>query len=1642
MRQNQNLIKQPFCKCLVALLLSFFYLVAELSFFPYPAFAQNQIPLNVREGSLIGNSLTSSQMTEIALSPELGTIDEFHQGTNGKTIIYIQDAHDSLEAQEHIAKMITYLVEKNEVKTVFEEGYEGLVPTDELFSAFETPQAKEKVSYFLMDKLRLGGAEYAHINRNKDFELVGIDSIKLQKENIEWYKKSADQRESVEKDLTVIRKKIDVLVNRSFPKEIKEWMNLKIRLDNHQIDFLDYLKRITKDSNLDGYPNIALLIKAQLRNDQQSTVDAKNIDTKALFQEVDQFENDYARLHLSEPKDIQTYQIYKSLKLLERLNRVEISSEEFDLAQKALSETSTEKIAEFLFEVTNVPVILSNQWEENIKNAIQFYKTAEARDGVLEKALKEYKELPDREQAILIFGGFHKNRIKSILSEQNYSYFIVTPKITELSEKHQIFYKTLMGIGYHPFEVPSSLRTAARTLSSIVEPQLLNRIHLAVRDFSPDWETWTRETFDLNMTGALMLERSELRANDANEEIWSRFYATGGGNSASMEDLKKIRPFWQRLFHAFEKPVKALDYGTGKFVIAQEMLQHLPEGSEVHAVDLADPRHLVAPQGIQYHQIPGENLSKKFAPQTFDLITGLHALEYGDIDRIIDEIKIIAKPGAKLAFVMHHHESVYVKGSQMMIEESEIVQAANVFNLLKKYLKNPKPENLNRLQAAGQILFEQNELRRSQRRKTDDLEKIMKLIQLANHMMKHKGKENALQYVERHMEQYHAHIQIARMMVEKAGIYGEHNGTELRLLLEAKGFHVEVLKPFVRERKLLGWQVEMRMPGGSPPLAGVMPWDQDQVYKHNRADLTVQIVKADALDQFTIQTYKDGKVSGEKQVIFKKDFDAFFTEFKKISEMGIRSELRYQPISVQVADDLDDMSIAGAGARVFIQTLIKLSNKYPEAEKDFEIIAAALSGVDGEIRQPFAMVDWIYGEPWQRLNRLYAKKVKPNDPSPDRWTKIVDLSHEIEMAIRQLKQGLHNSKENSQTHIDILSKKMAEQPAFGLFTILAVASEKLVKENRTLNYEAILKAIQMRSPSEDWLSENFIPLLNTIKAISQFSDVNRIELIDFMYELLKASSHRSLDSFFQGSLFLTDLMEMEASVEPFERHYEFLIQKIVGKLGEVPKTVTSNVLANTLREMKSKLGKAEVFDQAFYEFVMNGEKSETQKTQKIPTLFYRDAENLLAKRMPTLALILKDKNKMSRLVTALTFLRRMHEKLDPPQDSSLTNLEYADQTRSYVQFGEMRLTFLGGSFRRHVLYVGEGEERFALDLKIPGDQYMGGMERRFVWEENFKVGRDLWQKHGKRSGVAKPLFLYRLIGGPFNLYGVEQSFEAGYNKTFGVVGTLYNDGRRFNTLNFKNPQQSPYLKRVATENQMTMEKLVENAVRATALFTKRVHDAGYRDWDEDSWSDLHDGNMRLQLNGRSEQVADLESMRKEGMEAADRVEQMQFSVGFAPLEIAQSVLPGIVKRAGLDPSDLHWEAMPEATGESLADPQQRHLRSHSQNGHSLVQQNWLQQRSGGLDRSELRSLKELFVSEEVEKIKQRGVWLQMLYPKLNEEAQRVLLHPTFLPVFMGMKPAYFRIEDELRQEPDPVVLYDELNRLAEENDEILKYDNN
>lgn len=407
-------------------------------------------------------------LKSLEIPEDMGSLDEVHEGENNKKkIFYIQDAHDSLEAQENIARLIGYLVEKGGTEIVYEEGYEGPVPTDAFFSFLDKPEARRKIAHFLMDQLRLGGAEYAHIKRTRDFRLIGVDSLELHDKNIEWYRMAADQREAIERDLEPVKTAVRNFEHARFPAPLKEAIRLKELFDGQKLDFGGYLERLIRAGGpqiareLASYPSLHLLVRSGRSRSPRLLERVEALDVRRLFQELDHFESLFASLFLKDEESREIYRIHRALQLIMRLSRIEVSPEEFDLVREVLREFDTRRFGEFLRRVNGSSYILSNLWEEKIRYAVLFYETARARDSLLEERLKAFSESGETDSAVLVYGGFHKERIKRILHASGLSYAVLTPAMTEVSETHQRYYKALMSGRYHAWEVPFFAARAA-----------------------------------------------------------------------------------------------------------------------------------------------------------------------------------------------------------------------------------------------------------------------------------------------------------------------------------------------------------------------------------------------------------------------------------------------------------------------------------------------------------------------------------------------------------------------------------------------------------------------------------------------------------------------------------------------------------------------------------------------------------------------------------------------------------------------------------------------------------------------------------------------------------------------------------------------------------------------------------------------------------------------------------------------------------------------------------------------------------------------------------------------------------------------------------------------------------------------------
>lgn len=400
---------------------------------------------------------------ETAIPPRLAAIEESFEGPSGKTVTFIQDAHNSMEAQKNIARLVRHFVENEDVKTVYEEGYQGEVPSDRYFGQIKDEQLKRKISWKLMERMRLGGAEYAHINRKKDFRLIGADNVLLLLQNVRAYQKTARRQKETAEDLANLSREITRLADGYFPGPLKEWMKLKKRFDESSIDMLDYCRRVLalKGGGSSSYPNLSLLVNFEETKDP-AVIDRLNaIDAREVFREIDRLEEDLAKTYLENERDEKIFHYHKYIELVKRLNSIRLTAPEYEGVGAQVRSLNTRSMAEFIYSERRKPLVLSKQWEDNIRDAIRFYRIAKMRDDAIEVEMEKFLANPDEKHAVLVYGGFHKDRIREILRRKGLSARILMPVITHAEAKYEKLYEGLMSKGYQPLGV-SILARASR----------------------------------------------------------------------------------------------------------------------------------------------------------------------------------------------------------------------------------------------------------------------------------------------------------------------------------------------------------------------------------------------------------------------------------------------------------------------------------------------------------------------------------------------------------------------------------------------------------------------------------------------------------------------------------------------------------------------------------------------------------------------------------------------------------------------------------------------------------------------------------------------------------------------------------------------------------------------------------------------------------------------------------------------------------------------------------------------------------------------------------------------------------------------------------------------------------------------------
>ncbi|RJP58662.1 MAG: glycosyltransferase [Candidatus Auribacter fodinae] len=132
----------------------------------------------------------------IYIPDSIGSVEDSHQGSSDKTIVFIKDAHAFSEAQFNIAHIIQRLAQNHGVSLIGVEGAEGELTVDG-FRFVPFTDARNSVADDYVKKGIFSGAEYAAIVSDKPLYLFGVEEKDLFLSNYKTFLNSLPQRDAI-----------------------------------------------------------------------------------------------------------------------------------------------------------------------------------------------------------------------------------------------------------------------------------------------------------------------------------------------------------------------------------------------------------------------------------------------------------------------------------------------------------------------------------------------------------------------------------------------------------------------------------------------------------------------------------------------------------------------------------------------------------------------------------------------------------------------------------------------------------------------------------------------------------------------------------------------------------------------------------------------------------------------------------------------------------------------------------------------------------------------------------------------------------------------------------------------------------------------------------------------------------------------------------------------------------------------------------------------------------------------------------------------------------------------------------------------------------------------------------------------------
>jgi len=413
-------------------------------------------------------------LNEIYIPDYLGSIIETHEGTNGKLIVHIQDAHANYEAQKNIAGIIETLLRDYGMKLVLREG--GI--SDKNFTYLREKyslDARTSASEEMLKDATITAIDYVNITTDYPMVIQGMEDKGTYDENrfsiLELDKFKGATSEYVNKLIAVSGS----LKTKIYNQDLMAMDKAKKDYESETSDLLAYYKALNEIVQKKGvpvseYPNFTTLMKI---NDMEKKIDfakvnsdkatddekkvyteyqkaLKELNVNKLFKEEPILENKIQEAVSENADQKELYRISKALTIMDKMLNVKLVPEEYNYFLENKKDFDPKLWSDFLKKKSEELGITAQMPEnlysvtDNMPTIEKVYATAWKRDMVFVKKTGESMERNNVDKAILVAGGFHTPTLTQLLDDAGYSYIIISPKVFSKTDDN-VYKESLKG---------------------------------------------------------------------------------------------------------------------------------------------------------------------------------------------------------------------------------------------------------------------------------------------------------------------------------------------------------------------------------------------------------------------------------------------------------------------------------------------------------------------------------------------------------------------------------------------------------------------------------------------------------------------------------------------------------------------------------------------------------------------------------------------------------------------------------------------------------------------------------------------------------------------------------------------------------------------------------------------------------------------------------------------------------------------------------------------------------------------------------------------------------------------------------------------------------------------------------------------